>query len=223
MRFNETGNPPDHGQQWRRKMSIQVLSGSALKNAIKGAAKKFATYGEFVHQVTYSCLNHVEGFADPCHLNAFYASAPTDVKRRIRIYSTTFGKVAFDSKTMLFTFSKGKKSDLPTALITSPNEYERQIKADNSNAPAAEGEESGEASTPKAPAKPAADAALAIIQNARKQLEALQDKGGFVDPRIMSQFDGMLRIAMGKVPAAKPAPLKLVKAAKSAEPVKIAA
>jgi hypothetical protein len=200
-------------------MTINILRGKSLKNHIGKAGKVFATTAAYVHEAVYGALLHVEENADPCHLNTLYSQTPTNGKAELRAYAVAFGKVAFDAKTMLFTFAKGRKGDLTKALVTSPAEYKKEVKAQT---PANENAESGEtgAAAP-ASSKPAKDVVLDTLQAALKALEKHQDGGGFVDPRIMANINGAVRLALGKVAAIAPV-AKLVK--KSApEPEKIAA
>ncbi|EFO32116.1 conserved hypothetical protein, partial [Roseibium sp. TrichSKD4] len=96
-------------------MSFKILKGAALKNAIAGYGKKVASFSQHTHQLAYSALQHVDDHSCTSHLNALYASTPTNYRGAIRVWALAFGKVKFDAKTLEFTYNKKGVSDLESA------------------------------------------------------------------------------------------------------------
>ena len=102
-----------------------VLTGSKLNSAISGFGKTVSTFAEREHQLAFSALNHVELHNDPKYLNALYAVTPVNYRKGLVSWSTAYGKVAFNAETRAFEYSKGKKSDMVTAMEIAPANYEK--------------------------------------------------------------------------------------------------
>ncbi|GHB34005.1 hypothetical protein GCM10007094_23740 [Pseudovibrio japonicus] len=109
-------------------MSFKVLSGKALTRAISGYGKTATTFSQRTHQLAYCALLHVEEHNCASHIAKLYQSSPTNYRGQIREYACALGKVTFDTETQEFAYSKGKKSDLETALKVSPAEFLREKK-----------------------------------------------------------------------------------------------
>ncbi|KZL17674.1 hypothetical protein PsAD2_03010 [Pseudovibrio axinellae] len=109
-------------------MSFKVLSGKALSRAISGYGKTAASFAQRTHQLAYCALLHVEEHNCASLLTKLYESSPTNYRTQIREYACALGKVAFDTDKQEFAYSKGKKSDMETALRVSPAEFQREIK-----------------------------------------------------------------------------------------------
>jgi hypothetical protein len=103
--------------------TFKILSGKSLKSAIAGYGKSVSTFTEKTHQLAYSAINHVEEHHDAIYCNALYEATPSNYRAALVIWFKAFGKVTFDSNEKAFTYSKGSKSDLPTALTVSPADY----------------------------------------------------------------------------------------------------
>lgn len=109
--------------------AFTILTGKTLKNAVAGYGKTAATFGQKTHQLAYSALNHVEQHHDAVYCNAIYSATPKNYRAAVVKWMTGFGKVVFDAVKLVFTYAKGKKSDLPAALATSPADYEKAQKS----------------------------------------------------------------------------------------------
>ena len=117
--------------------AFAILTGKSLKNAVANYGKTASTFTEKTHQLAYSALNHVEQHHDAVYCNAIYSATPKNYRTAVVKWMTAFGKVAFDAAKLVFTYAKGKKSDLPTALATSPAEYEKAKKSTTAKGKAA--------------------------------------------------------------------------------------
>lgn len=111
--------------------TFDVLKGKSLGAAIKGREKVAATFAAREHQLAYSALVHVDEHHDVIYLNRLYAVTPANYRYGLMMWAKEFGKCRFDSKTREFVFSKGKKSDLKSALNVAPANY-KPAKGDNS-------------------------------------------------------------------------------------------
>ncbi len=109
-------------------MTFKVLSGKSLSRAITGYGKTASTFSQRTHQLAYCALLHVENHNCASHLTNLYASSPTNYRGQIREYACALGKVKFDTEKQEFAYSKGKQSDLDTALKVSPAEFQREKK-----------------------------------------------------------------------------------------------
>lgn len=109
--------------------TFAILTGKALKSAIAGRAKAAATFTEREHQLAYSCLHHVEVHSCPSHLNALLAATPVNYRRGLIAWASAYGKVKMNAETREFEFAAKKTSDLPSALIVAPANYEKTAKA----------------------------------------------------------------------------------------------
>lgn len=112
--------------------TFAILSGKALKGAIASYGKTASTFAERTHQLAYSALLHVENHHDAVYCNAIFAATPKNYRGALVTWFKSFGKVSFDAAKSEFTYSKGKKSDLPTALMVSPADYAK-AKADTTD------------------------------------------------------------------------------------------
>ncbi|MBR2689182.1 MAG: hypothetical protein IKE42_15120 [Aquamicrobium sp.] len=117
--------------------AFAILTGKSLKNAVANYGKTAATFTEKTHQLAYSAINHVEQHHDAIYCNAIYSATPKNYRAAVVKWMTAFGKVAFDAIKLVFTYSKGKKSDLPAAFVVSPAEYEKAKGATENKAKAA--------------------------------------------------------------------------------------
>ncbi len=184
-----------------------VLKGKGIAKAISGFGAKAATFGQLVHQIAYSALDHVEEHHDACYVQQFYNAAPINYRAMLVTWFTNFGRVAFDAKSLTFTYAKSKKSDMEGALAASPAEFQKDAKGG-----AAKGDDTVE------------KAVASLIT----RLEAIADKTS-VDPRVMQAAKGLQRLVSGQVQAegkpkvvkaekAKPAKVKKAKAAPAETP-----
>lgn len=114
--------------------TFAILTGKSLSKAIAGFGKVVSTFSEKTHQLAYSAINHVEEHHDAIYCTALYNATPANYRAPLAKWLTAFGKVAFDSKKLTFSYSKGKKSDLPTALTVSPADYAKSGKAETGKA-----------------------------------------------------------------------------------------
>jgi hypothetical protein len=103
--------------------AFAILSGKALKSAIASYGKTASTFAERTHQLAYSALLHVENHHDAIYCNAIYTATPKNYRGAVVAWFKAFGKISFDAAKAEFTYSKGRKSDLPTALTVSPADY----------------------------------------------------------------------------------------------------
>lgn len=103
--------------------AFAILTGKALKGAIANYGKTAATFAERTHQLAYSALLHVENHHDAVYCNAIFTATPKNYRGALVSWFKAFGKVSFDSAKSEFVYSKGRKSDLPTALTVSPADY----------------------------------------------------------------------------------------------------
>jgi hypothetical protein len=111
---------------------------------------------------------------------------------------TNFGRVTFDAKALTFAYAKSKAGDMEGAMAVSPADFQKEAKG-------AKGER--------------VNTQEKVLASALVQLEAIREKGGTVDPRVMQAIKGAIAIVEGKADA-KPT---LVKAAKPAKAKKAAA
>ncbi|MGH0004523.1 hypothetical protein ACQU0X_31035 [Pseudovibrio ascidiaceicola] len=109
-------------------MSFKILSGRSLSKAISGYGKTASTFSQRTHQLAYCALLHVEDHNCASHLTKLYQTSPTNYRGQIREYACALGKVTFDGDKQEFAYSKGKNSDLETALRVSPAEFQREKK-----------------------------------------------------------------------------------------------
>ncbi|OCX12688.1 hypothetical protein QV13_24125 [Mesorhizobium hungaricum] len=116
--------------------AFAILTGKSLKTAVASYGKTAATFTEKTHQLAYSALNHVEQHHDAIYCNAIYSATPKNYRAAVVKWMTAFGKVAFDAVKLVFTYAKGKKSDLPAAFTTSPADYEKDKKSTEAKAKA---------------------------------------------------------------------------------------
>jgi hypothetical protein len=159
---------------------FQVLEGKKIAGAIKGFGAKAATFSTLVHQIAYSAINHVEQHHDAIYCNAFYNALPVNYRKMVTDYMTAFGKVSFDAKELVFAYSKGKKSDLETALTVSPAEFQRQKKAGMERV----------------------DTVEKALASFLTRLQAIKDKSG-LDPRVLSAAKGIAALIGGKAEASE--------------------
>jgi len=104
---------------------IKVLKGKTLKNAIAGYGKAVATFSQKTHQLAYSAIVHLEEHNCTSHVQALYDATPINYRSTLRRWFTNFGKCNFSDESG-FAYSKGKASDLATALRVSPAEYVKE-------------------------------------------------------------------------------------------------
>lgn len=107
-------------------MSIRILEGKALSSAIKSAGKSAATFSKLMHEVAYGAILHCEKHTDATYVNLAYDTMPGNYRTMVRQWFEHFGKCSFDAASMKFTYSKGKKSDLETALAVSPADFKKE-------------------------------------------------------------------------------------------------
>lgn len=105
---------------------FRILEGKALKAAIKSGAKKIATFAQLQHELCYGAVLHLEKHNDPVYVQAVYDMMPTNYRKAVRVWFTALGKCAFDANDGTFTYAKSKKSDMDTALATSPADFEKE-------------------------------------------------------------------------------------------------
>lgn len=166
-----------------------VLTGSKLNSAISGFGKTVSTFAEREHQLAFSALNHVELHNDPKYLNALYAVTPVNYRKGLVSWSTAYGKVAFNAETRAFEYSKGKKSDMVTAMEIAPANYE---KAAGKGKPKADFDE---------------------VKYLERVVAKMTEEGA--SPRVLQAVKGALTLAKTPAPAieapAKPAKQKTAK------------
>lgn len=183
---------------------FSVLKGKGIAKAIAGFGAKAATFSALVHQIAYSALDHVEQHHDACYVQQFYDAAPVNYRAMLVNWFTNFGRVSFDAKALTFTYVKSKASDMDGAMAVSPAEFQKEKKGGASEK---------------------ADTQEKVLASAITRLEAIREKGGKVDPRVLQAIKGALAIVEGKagdgkpelVKAAKPAKAKTAKAAPATE------
>lgn len=171
-----------------------VLKGKGIAKAIAGFGAKAATFSALVHQIAYSALAHVEEHHDACYVQQFYDAAPLNYRGMLVSWFTNFGRVSFDPKGSTFTYAKTKKSDMDGAMAVSPADFQKEAKGGASDK---------------------VDTQEKVLASTITRLEAIREKGGKVDPRVLQAIKGALAIAEGKAGDGKPELVKAVKPAKA--------
>lgn len=179
---------------------FSVLKGKNISKAIAGFGAKAATFSALVHQIAYSALDHVEQHHDACYVQQFYDAAPVNYRAMLVNWFTNFGRVTFDAKALTFTYAKSKASDMDGAMAVSPADFQKEKKGGASEK---------------------TDTQEKVLASAITRLEAIREKGGKVDPRVIQAIKGALAIVEGKADA-KPTLIKAEKPAKAKKAAKAA-
>lgn len=108
--------------------TFAILTGKKIASAIASFGKVAATFSQRTHQIAYSALNHVELHHDACYVQALYEATPVNYRKAIADWATYHGKVAFDAKTLTFTYAKRKASKMDEALQVSPADFTKANK-----------------------------------------------------------------------------------------------
>jgi len=110
---------------------------SAINKAIGSIGKRGKALDEAIHTCAVSCLWYVKEHGQINPLNDLIKALPNGYRTNsVKAWAEAFGSVVWDAESKAMKYSKGKETNLPEAVNTTPWEFKPEAEYKPMNLPA---------------------------------------------------------------------------------------